>query len=131
MRCRAFLLVAALLVPALLVPALLVPALLVVGGAPANAAQPVTLPAPSVALSTPVFSLRRVPALLSRTVADAHLGADLDRALTLTDGVLRHKVVRLPEKATGKPARPLGAVGPDGPGEPVPPAPESSPVAAP
>ena len=39
--------------------------------------------------------------------------ADLDRALTLTDGVLRHKVVHLPEKATGKPARPLGTVGPD------------------
>ncbi len=39
--------------------------------------------------------------------------ADLDRALTLTDGVLRHKVVHLPEKATGTPARPLGTVGPD------------------
>jgi small subunit ribosomal protein S6 len=39
--------------------------------------------------------------------------ADLDRALTLTDGVLRHKVVHLPEKATGKPARPLGTVGPE------------------
>ena len=38
--------------------------------------------------------------------------ADLDRALTLTDGVLRHKVVHLPEKATGTPARPLGTVGP-------------------
>jgi len=63
--------------------------------------------------------------------AEPSVMADLDRALTLTDGVLRHKVVRLPEKATGKPARPLGAVGPDGPGEPVPPAPESSPVAAP
>ncbi len=37
----------------------------------------------------------------------------LDRQLTLTDGVLRHKVIHLPEKATGKPARPLGTVGPD------------------
>lgn len=39
--------------------------------------------------------------------------ADLDRSLTLTDGVLRHKVVHLPEKAIGKPARPLGSVGAD------------------
>lgn len=37
--------------------------------------------------------------------------SDLDRQLTLADGVLRHKVVHLPEKALGKPARPL--VGPD------------------
>jgi small subunit ribosomal protein S6 len=39
--------------------------------------------------------------------------ADLDRALTLADGVLRHKVIHLPEKATGTPARPLGTLGPD------------------
>ena len=39
--------------------------------------------------------------------------ADLGRALTLADGVLRHKVIHLPEKATGTPARPLGTVGPD------------------
>lgn len=57
--------------------------------------------------------------------------ADLDRALTLTDGVLRHKVIHLPDKAVGKPARPLGTVAPDeGPAEPGFPAPESSPVAA-
>lgn len=57
--------------------------------------------------------------------------ADLDRALTLTDGVLRHKVIHLPDKAVGKPARPLGTVGPDeAPAEPGFPAPESSPVAA-
>lgn len=60
--------------------------------------------------------------------------ADLDRALTLADGVLRHKVVRMPEKAVGQPARPLGvvgAVGPDdGAGPPASPAPQSSPVAA-
>ncbi len=37
----------------------------------------------------------------------------LDRSLTLADGVLRHKVVHLPEKALGKPARALGTVGPD------------------
>ncbi len=63
--------------------------------------------------------------------AEPSVMADLDRALTLTDGVLRHKVVRMPEKATGKPARLLGAVGPDEePAPPVSPAPQSSPVAA-
>jgi small subunit ribosomal protein S6 len=45
--------------------------------------------------------------------AEPAVMADLSRALTLTDGVLRHKVVHLPEKATGKPARPLGTVGPE------------------
>jgi len=45
--------------------------------------------------------------------AEPSVMADLDRALTLADGVLRHKVVHLPEKAIGKPARPLGTVGPD------------------
>ena len=39
--------------------------------------------------------------------------SDLDRQLTLADGVLRHKVIHLPDKAVGKPARPLGTVGPD------------------
>ena len=57
--------------------------------------------------------------------------ADLSRALTLTDGVLRHKVIHLPEKATGKPARALGTVGPDDGAAPAAaPAPQSSPVAA-
>jgi small subunit ribosomal protein S6 len=57
--------------------------------------------------------------------------ADLSRALTLTDGVLRHKVIHLPEKATGKPARALGTVGPeDGATPAAAPAPQSSPVAA-
>jgi len=45
--------------------------------------------------------------------AEPAVMADLSRALTLTDGVLRHKVIHLPEKATGKPARPLGTVGPE------------------
>ena len=45
--------------------------------------------------------------------AEPSVMADLDRALTLADGVLRHKVVHLPEKAAGKPARPLGTVGPE------------------
>ena len=39
--------------------------------------------------------------------------SDLDRQLTLADGVLRHKVVHLSEKALGKPARPQSTVGPD------------------
>jgi small subunit ribosomal protein S6 len=57
--------------------------------------------------------------------------ADLSRALTLTDGVLRHKVIHLPEKAIGKPARALGTVGPDdGSSPPASPAPQPSPVAA-
>ncbi len=50
--------------------------------------------------------------VLEAQAEPAHM-ADLDRALTLTDGVLRHKVIHLPEKATGTPARPLGTVGPD------------------
>lgn len=45
--------------------------------------------------------------------AEPSVMADLSRTLTLADGVLRHKVIHLPEKATGKPARPLGTVGPD------------------
>ena len=45
--------------------------------------------------------------------AEPSVMSALDRQLTLTDGVLRHKVIHLPEKATGKPARPLGTVGPD------------------
>ena len=40
--------------------------------------QPAPTPAPR-ALATPVFSMRRVPDLLSRDVADTHLAADLDR----------------------------------------------------
>jgi small subunit ribosomal protein S6 len=63
--------------------------------------------------------------------AEPSVMSDLDRALTLADGVLRHKVIHLPEKATGTPARPLGTVGPDSgapDGEPAPAAP--APVAA-
>ncbi|MDQ4069087.1 MAG: D-alanyl-D-alanine carboxypeptidase/D-alanyl-D-alanine-endopeptidase [Actinomycetota bacterium] len=40
-------------------------------------------PAPATAaLATPVFSMRRVPGLLSRVVADTHLASDLDRILS-------------------------------------------------
>lgn len=59
--------------------------------------------------------------------------SDLDRALTLADAVLRHKVVLQPEKAPGKPARPLGTVGPDEgapTSEPAAPTPAPAPVAA-
>ena len=66
--------------------------------------------------------------------AEPSVMADLSRALTLTDGVLRHKVVHLPEKAPGKPARPLGTVGPaDGApsSEPATPTPEPAPASSP
>lgn len=59
--------------------------------------------------------------------------SDLDRQLTLADGVLRHKVVHLPEKALGKPARPLSTVGPDDgapTSEPAAPTPAPAAVAA-
>ena len=65
--------------------------------------------------------------------AEPAVMADLDRALTLSDGVLRHKVVHLPEKAAGTPARPLGTVGPDSgapTSESAPPAPAPAPFAA-
>ena len=57
---------------------LLAVALLPVGPA---AAQDTPAPAPAP-LSTPVLSLRRVPNLLSRVVAETHLRADLDRIMS-------------------------------------------------
>lgn len=57
---------------------------LVALGGPAVApapAQPAPAPAGPVELETPVFSLRRVPAYVSRVVADRRLTADLERAL--------------------------------------------------
>jgi small subunit ribosomal protein S6 len=51
--------------------------------------------------------------VLVEAEAEPSVMSALDRQLTLTDGVMRHKVIHLPEKATGKPARPLGTVGPD------------------
>jgi small subunit ribosomal protein S6 len=65
--------------------------------------------------------------------AEPAVMSDLSRALTLADGVLRHKVVHLPEKAVGKPARPLGTVGPDDgapSSEPAAPTPAPAAVAA-
>lgn len=61
----------------LLVVALLVPADLARAEAPAPAPVPTAVP-----LVTPVLSLRRVPALLSRVAAETHLRADLDRIMT-------------------------------------------------
>ncbi len=48
---------------------------------PAGAAAPAPAGA-APALATPLFSLRRVPALLSRVVAETHLRSDLDRIMT-------------------------------------------------
>ena len=59
--------------------------------------------------------------------------SDLDRQLTLADGVLRHKIVHLPETALGKPARALGTVGPENgapTSEPAAPTPAPAAVAA-
>ena len=50
-------------------------------GSTAGAQQP-PVTAPAAAVGTPVFSLRRVPGLLARTVADTHLGADLNGVMT-------------------------------------------------
>jgi len=71
--------------------------------------------------------------VLVQASAEPAAMADLDRALTLADGVLRHKVVHLPDKALGKAARPLGTVGPDDGGpssEPAAPTPAPAAVAA-
>jgi len=58
-------------------------ALVATGAGPVAASQPATAPVVApVALTTPVFSLRRLPATVARTVADGHLSADLDRALS-------------------------------------------------
>lgn len=50
---------------------------------PADAAASAPAPAPAAAsLATPVFSLRRVPGLLSRFAAETHLRGDLDKIMT-------------------------------------------------
>lgn len=66
--------------PAALVAASLLALSLVAG--PAVAQTPAPAPPGTPTLGTPVFSMRRAPALLSRVVADTHLTADLDRILT-------------------------------------------------
>ncbi len=71
--------------------------------------------------------------VLVQAQAEPSVMSALDRALTLADGVLRHKVVHLPEKALGKAARPLGTVGPDDAAptsEPAAPTPAPAAVAA-
>ena len=63
-------------------PTALVVAILSALPSVASAQEPPTAPATVPALGTPVFSMRRVPALLSRVVADAHLKTDLDKVMT-------------------------------------------------
>ncbi|MDQ6726934.1 MAG: D-alanyl-D-alanine carboxypeptidase/D-alanyl-D-alanine-endopeptidase [Actinomycetota bacterium] len=68
-------------------PLALAVALTVLGVGPAVAAPPTSAPpasasAPAVTLGTPVFSLRRVPGVLSGFAADTHLGTDLDALMT-------------------------------------------------
>ena len=48
----------------------------------AGAQAPAPAPATPRTLTTPVFSMRRVPAMLSRVVAETHLRSDLDRIMT-------------------------------------------------
>lgn len=68
---RALLLIAALVVPA------------DVASAQAPPAEPAQAPAPATtALATPVLSLRRVPALLSRVIGETNLRSDLDRIMS-------------------------------------------------
>ena len=51
--------------------------------------------------------------------AEPAVMAELDRALTLADEVLRHKVIRLPDRVAGRPARPASRPGAE-PGGPAP-----------
>lgn len=65
MRARVLLLAVALLLPV-----------------DAAAAQEAPAPPAAAPLATPILSMRRVPALLSRLAAETHLRADLDRIMT-------------------------------------------------
>ncbi|MGH9226161.1 MAG: 30S ribosomal protein S6 [Acidimicrobiales bacterium] len=51
--------------------------------------------------------------------AEPAVMAELDRALTLADEVLRHKVIRVPDRVAGRPARSASRSGPE-PGSPAP-----------
>jgi D-alanyl-D-alanine carboxypeptidase/D-alanyl-D-alanine-endopeptidase (penicillin-binding protein 4) len=63
--------------------ALLVAVVLLLSPAAADAQAPGPDGPPAApTLTTPVFSMRRVPAMLSRVVAETHLRADLDRIVT-------------------------------------------------
>ena len=55
--------------------------------------------------------------LLECTVEPANIGA-LERQLRLTDGVLRHKVIRVPDHIAGRERRPLTAPEAAGEAEP-------------
>jgi D-alanyl-D-alanine carboxypeptidase/D-alanyl-D-alanine-endopeptidase (penicillin-binding protein 4) len=62
--------------------ALVAAAVAVLGVPGVAAAQEAPATPPPITPAAPVFSLRRVPDLLARTVADTHLGADLDRVMS-------------------------------------------------
>lgn len=51
--------------------------------------------------------------VLLEAQAEPSVMADLDRSLQLADRVLRHKVIRMPDKPAGRPARPLTSTSPD------------------
>ena len=57
--------------------------------------------------------------VLLEASAEPAVMAELDRALTLADEVLRHKVIRLPDRVAGRPARPTSRPGSE-PGSPAP-----------
>ncbi len=65
---------------------LLVAGGLVISGAQAARSTPATSDVRAVRLTTPVLSARRVPELVSRTVAHIRLGDELDAALTSSAG---------------------------------------------
>ncbi|MDQ3641524.1 MAG: D-alanyl-D-alanine carboxypeptidase, partial [Actinomycetota bacterium] len=62
--------------------AILVAVALLSGPGVAGAQAPAPAPDAPRTLATPVFSMRRVPAMLSRVVAETHLRTDLDRIMT-------------------------------------------------
>ena len=57
--------------------------------------------------------------VLVEATAEPAVMAELDRALQLADDVLRHKVIRLPDRIAGRPARSASRPGAE-PGSPAP-----------
>ena len=56
--------------------------------------------------------------VLLEATAEPAVMTELDRSLSLADEVLRHKVIRLPERVAGRARRPAGRTGGE-PGAPV------------
>jgi small subunit ribosomal protein S6 len=52
--------------------------------------------------------------VLVEASAEPAVMAEVDRALLLADEVLRHKVIRLPDRIAGRPNRTAGSPGPEG-----------------